>query len=165
MGWPYVTWQAEVMKRDYTADWFLAGSLEPPQNGGNDHGHSHGGEPEEEDENEFPNDLPGDILRDVGFYTQILYGFRWGWETGLRFEYGSGSRPSVADGILVRRQTDPFRNDRFRLSPLLTWRPTEFSRFRLQYNYDNAKHLSGNEAHSFWLGAEVLYGSHAAHRF
>lgn len=164
MGWPYVTWQTEVMKRDYTADWFLAGTTDGADGGGHDHGHTHGSEPEE-DEDEFPNDLPGAILRDVGFYTQILYGFRWGWESGLRFEYAGGSRPSVSDGVLVSRQTDAFRDDRFRLSPLLTWRPTEFSRFRLQYNYDHARHLSGNQAHSFWLGAEVLYGAHAAHRF
>jgi hypothetical protein len=162
MGWPYVTWQTEVIKRDYTADWFLAGS--ESSGGGDDHGHSHGDE-EPEEEDEFPNDLPGDILRDTGFYTQVLYGFTWGWAAGLRFEYAGGSRPSVAEGILVSRQEDPFRDDRFRLSPMLMWRPTEFSRLRLQYNYDDAEHLNPNDAHTFWLGAEVLYGSHAAHRF
>lgn len=163
MGWPFVTWQTEVMKRDYTADWFIAGTESSPD-GDDGHGHDDGAS-EDEDEDEFPNDLPASILRDTGMYTQLLYGFRWGWTAGLRFEYAGGRQPSVANGVLGSRQSDPFRDDRYRLSPLIIWRPTEFSRFRLQYNYDNAKHLNGNEAHSFWLGAEVLYGSHAAHRF
>jgi hypothetical protein len=162
-GWPFVIWQSEVMKRDYTADWFLAGS--EAGGDGDGHGHTHGEEPAPEEEDEFPNDLPASILRDTGFYSQLLYGFRYGWAAGLRFEYASGSQPSVADGALVGRETDPFRDDRFRLSPLLMWRLTEFSRLRLQYNYDNAKHLSPNDAHTFWVGAEVLYGSHAAHRY
>jgi hypothetical protein len=163
-GWPFVVWQSEVMKRDYTADWFLAGTEAGGDGGGDGHGHTHGDEPADE-EDEFPNDLPASILRDTGFYSQLLYGFRFRWSAGLRFEYASGSQPSVADGVLVSRETDPFRDDRYRLSPLLMWQPTEFSRFRLQYNYDNARHLNPNDAHSFWLGAEVLYGSHAAHRF
>ncbi|HYD47210.1 MAG TPA: hypothetical protein VEB21_02620 [Terriglobales bacterium] len=163
MGWPYVTWQTEVMKRDYAADWYVAGSID--DGGGGDHGHDHGHEHGAEEDSVFPNDLPGGILRDVGMYTQLLYGFRWGWQGGLRFEYAGGHRPSVVNGLIGRRQDDPFRDDRLRLSPLLSWRPTEFSRFRLQYNYDHARHLHGNHAHSVWLGAEVLYGSHAAHRF
>lgn len=50
--------------------------------------------------------------------------------------------------------------------------PTEFSRIRLQYNYDHALHLEfdglgsrGKDAHSVWLGFEVLIGSHPAHRY
>jgi hypothetical protein len=162
-GWPFLVWQTEVMKRDYTADWFLAGS--ESSGGGNGHTHTHGEEPAPAEEDEFPNDLPASILRDTGFYSQILYGFHYGWTGGLRFEYASGSQPSVADGVVTSRENDAFRDDRFRFSPLLSYMPTEFSRLRLQYNYDNAKHLSPDNASSFWLGVEVLYGSHAAHRY
>ena len=96
---------------------------------------------------------------------QALYGFAWGWSAGLRYEYAGGRGKSVMDGDLVSRQLDYLRDDRHRLSPLLAWRPTEFSRFRLQYNYDHAEHLPGKDAHTFWLGAEVLYGAHPAHRY
>ena len=66
---------------------------------------------------------------------------------------------------MTSRNNDPFRDDRHRVSPLLLWQPTEFSRFRLQYNYDLASHLTGNEAHSLWLGVEFLFGAHPAHSY
>jgi hypothetical protein len=42
---------------------------------------------------------------------------------------------------------------------------TEFSRLRLQYNYDRAQHLESGDAHSVWLGAEIMLGAHAAHSY
>lgn len=160
-GWPFLTWQSEAMKRDYTADFFLAGTAGDPGNGG----HTHGDESEEEDPEEFDEDLPGAILRDWGLYTQLLYGFRYRWASGVRFEYASGHGASLIEGELTSRSRDPFRDDRYRLSPLLVWQPTEYSRFRLQYNYDNAPHLEDGEAHTVWLGAEVFYGAHPAHKY
>lgn len=165
-GWPFVTWQSEVLKRDYTADWFIAGT-EQGDDGGGGHGHAHGGEEEEDDEGDaFPNNLPGGILRDYGFYSQVTWGFINPWAAALRLEYATGAGRSVEDGVLVSRQRDPLRGDRLRISPALLYQPTEFSRFRLQYNFDDAKFLPGNhQAHSVWLGLEVLYGTHAAHRY
>ncbi|HEX2245445.1 MAG TPA: hypothetical protein VHH94_04065 [Gammaproteobacteria bacterium] len=98
-------------------------------------------------------------LRDWGLYSQLLYGFRLRWAAGLRFEYASGS----GTGEEVRNE-DPLRADRYRISPLLVYHPTEFSRLRLQYNYDDADHLA-EDAHSVWLGVEILYGAHAAHTY
>jgi len=159
-GWPFLEWQTEVMKRDYTADSFVAGT----ETDGDDDGHGHGDE-EEEEGGEFPENLPSSILRDWGGYTQLLWGFRYPWAAGLRFEYASGHGESVVDGMLVSRSEDPFRDDRYRLSPLLIYHPSEFSRLRLQYNFDHAKHVEGDDAHSVWLGVDVLYGSHAAHKY
>jgi hypothetical protein len=104
--------------------------------------------------------LPSRTLYDWGLYSQLLYGFAYRWATGARVEYADGSGASV-DG----RHNDPFRDQRFRFSPLLIFHPTEFSRLRLQYNYDWADHLSGNDAHTVWFGIEVLYGSHPAHKY
>ncbi len=163
-GWPFFIWQAEVLHRDYTADWFLAGT-ESGGGGGDDHGHDHGGGGEEEEEESFPNDLPADTLRDTAFYTQMVYGFRWGWAVGLRAEYATGEGASIAEGLLAPRGEDPLRADRLRISPLLLWHPTEFSRLRLQYNYDNTDTLVGGDAHTLWLGAEILYGEHGAHTY
>jgi hypothetical protein len=160
-GWPFVAWQSEVVARDYTADWFVAGT--EAGGGGGGHSHDHGGE---EEEAEFPNNLPGAILRDAGFYSQLTWGFHHPWAIGLRAEYASGAGKSVEDGVLVSRQQDPFRSDRFRLSPLLAYNVSEFSRLRLQYNYDNAKFLPGDHsASSVWLGIEFLYGTHPAHKY
>lgn len=163
-GWPFFIWQAEVLHRDYTADWFLAGTEIGGGGDGHDHGHDHGGGEEEEEES-FPNDLPADTLRDTAFYTQMVYGFRWGWGVGLRAEYATGEGASIAEGLLSPRQEDPLRADRLRISPLLLWHPTEFSRLRLQYNYDNTDTLIGGDAHTVWLGAEILYGEHGAHKY
>jgi hypothetical protein len=78
----------------------------------------------------------------------------------LRFEYARGSGASVQG-----RDNDPFRDTRYRVSPLLVWHPSEFLRLRLQYNYDRADHLAQRDAHSVWLGVEFLYGSHPAHKY
>ena len=135
-GYPFLTWQTEIMKRDYRATRYT-----------------------QETETGDLATLPGRTLKDWGLYTQLLYGFRTGWAAGLRYEYAGGSGQSIGG-----RKNDPFRDDRHRLSPLLVWRPTEFSRIRLQYNYDMASHLN-DDAHTIWLGFEWLYGAHAAHQF
>jgi hypothetical protein len=104
--------------------------------------------------------LPATTLYDWGFYLQGLYGIRYGWAAGLRYEYATGSGQSVGG-----READPFRDDRHRLSPLLVWHPTEFSRIRLQYNYDRANHLNPDDAHTGWVGFEILFGAHGAHKY
>jgi hypothetical protein len=137
-GWPFFLWQTELMQRDFTADRFVDDS-----------------NPEE------TITLPRRTLHDWGLYTQLLYGFSYGWATGVRYEYAGGSGQS-----LMGRKNDPFRADRHRVSPLLAWHPTEFSRIRLQYNFDYAKYLTGGkDAHSVWLGFEIMYGAHAAHAY
>lgn len=133
-GWPFVTWQSEVMGRNYKAD-----AVRDDEHLGN---------------------LPGTTLHDWGLYSQLLYGFRYGWSAGLRYEYAAGSGQSVGG-----RAADPLRDDRHRISPLLTWRPTEFSRLRLQYNLDHAQFLGDGWESSVWLGIEVLYGQHPAHNY
>lgn len=133
-GWPYVTWQSEVMARDFEA------------NAVND--------PAEQ------LDLPATTLQDWGLYSQLLWGFHYRWAAGLRFEYATGSGPSVGG-----RENDPNRADRYRVSPLVTWNPTEFSRLRLQYNYDHADWLDDPDQSTVWLGLEILFGQHPAHRY
>lgn len=160
-GWPFVVWQSELLKRDYTAARFVAGTATGGDGGGHDHEHG-----EDDDGSAFPNDLPGGILRDYGFYSQLTWGFTHPWAAAVRLEYATGSGKSVEDGVLVSRQQDPLRGDRLRVSPLLLYQVSHFARLRLQYNYDHATFLAGDEsAHTVWLGAELLYGSHAAHEY
>jgi hypothetical protein len=103
--------------------------------------------------------LPNTTLKDWGYYTQFLWGFSPGWTAGLRFEQAKGNDPNG------NAASDPFRDKRWRVSPNLTWYPTEFSKLRLQYNHDDAQHLPDGKADSIWLQFEAGIGSHAAHKF
>lgn len=134
-GYPFVTWQTEVMKRDVEA-----GAVSIPHD---DH---------------F-DEFPGETIRDWGFYSQLVWGFAPRWETGFRIEYVTGNDAGVEE-----RDSDPARSDRVRLSPMLAYRPSEFSRVRVQYNYDDADFLD-DEVHTVWTGFEVLFGTHPAHTF
>ena len=115
--------------------------------------------------------IPGQTLRDWGFYAQLLWGFNPRWALGVRGEYASGGGndisfdPATETAQSVRRNTDPFRDNRYRLSPVLVFHPSEFSRLRLQYNHDWAAHLPGRTADTVWVGAEFLYGAHPAHKY
>jgi hypothetical protein len=142
-GWPFLILESEIMKRSYKAEAATIVDDSDPSN---------------------TIDLAEETLTDWGYYAQLLYGFKPGWAAGLRYEYAAGSGESVVDSV-VGRDNDPFRNDRSRISPLLTWMPSEFSRIRVQYNYDRADHLEEKDAHSVWLGFEFIYGAHAGHAF
>jgi hypothetical protein len=97
-----------------------------------------------------------ETLKDWGLFTQALWGFKPGWVAGLRWEY------ATADGDTA---TDPLRDTRKRLSPNLTWYPTEYSKLRLQYNRDWVEHLADKTADTLWLQVEFSLGSHMAHVF
>lgn len=140
-GWPFLLWESEIMGRTFRA---------------------------------LPQDqatVPGNILRDWGFYTQLLWGFKPRWAVGVRGEYATGVGNGVAlddatgNFAPVSRNTDPFRDNRTRISPMLVWHPSEFSRLRLQYNHDWAAHLPGRTADTIWVGAEFMYGAHPAHKY
>jgi hypothetical protein len=141
-GWPFVKIEGEVARRHYQADHFFDPDTLV------EFGH--------------------ETFTDWGSYLQLLWGFRRGWSVGVRGEYATGDDDVYApDSAFARRSEDPFRGDRVRVSPLLVFQPSEFSRFRLQYNVDNADFPMGGRdtAHSFWLGLEFLVGQHPAHRF
>jgi hypothetical protein len=55
------------------------------------------------------------------------------------------------------------RTDRYRISPSVTWYPSEYSKLRMQYNFDHRNDI-GND-HSLWFQIEIIMGAHAAHVF
>lgn len=98
--------------------------------------------------------LPAATLADDGAYAQVLWGVVPRVVLGLRGEYvKAGSSAFVS----------PERADRNRWSPNLTWYPSEFSKLRLQYNYDDRPGIGRD--HSVWVQFEFLLGAHAAHKF
>ena len=141
-GYPFITWQTEYMRREYEA---AAAAMEITAADGH------------VDSVVFP----ADTLKDWGMYSQLLYGPVINLAVGMRIEYADGRGIGYGHG---GRNGDPFRNERYRVSPLISWRTSEFVRLRLQYNYDHATHLE-EYAHTVWLGFEWLYGAHPAHRF
>jgi len=137
-GFPFVSWQTEGLFRRFGAA--PSSSVDLTGDG-------------------VADPVPGETLRDFGFYTQIAYGFHKGWVAALRGDYASSD---IADyERLYGRDLDRAR--RWRLSPDLTWYPTEFSKVRLQYNLDNRAGLGVD--HSVWMQFEFLLGTHAAHKF
>jgi hypothetical protein len=125
-GFPFVSWQTEALLQNFEA------AADPSAS------------------------LPSERLRDWGFYTQVLWGFKPRWITGLRGEYADGNTGAYD-------ASDIYRGERTRVSPVLTFYPSEFSKIRLQYNYDHGE-LFGT-AHSIWLQVEFLLGAHGAHKF
>ena len=98
--------------------------------------------------------LSEETLRDRGAYAQVLWGIKPLLVAGLRGEF-AGADPATFVSLS--------RAHRYRVSPDVTWYPTEFSKIRLQYNYD---HREGPGIdHSVWMQFEFLLGAHAAHKF
>jgi type II secretory pathway pseudopilin PulG len=131
-GFPFVSWQTEAAYQIFDAAANLTNP--PPQ----------------------LTSLPAETLRDWGFYSQVLWGFKERWVAGLRGEYVDGN-PGAYD------PWDVYRNQRTRVSPALTYYPSEFSKLRLQFNYDHGR-LFGDQ-YSVWLQFEFLLGAHGAHKF
>jgi len=137
-GFPFVSFQAEAMLRRYE----LAAAVE-----------------DLDGDNVFES-LPAETLTDWGFYTQVLYGFKNGWVAGLRGDWVGRTDQAEYEKIYG---DDPDRLARWRISPNLTWYPSEFSKIRLQYNCDERQDIGVD--HSVWLQFEFLLGAHAAHKF
>ena len=98
--------------------------------------------------------LPEETLKDQGGYAELLWGVRPRIVLGLRAEQVTADPATV---------TTDLRVDRRRVSPNFTWYPTEFSRFRLQYNRDSNDRFGSDN--SLWAQFEFIMGAHAAHKF
>lgn len=98
--------------------------------------------------------LSDETLNNWGVYSQICWGFKKRWVAGLRGDYVDGEEEAA----------DPIGFERWRLSPNLTFYPSEFSKIRLQYNYDDILENNRTE-HSVFLQFEFLLGSHGAHKY
>jgi hypothetical protein len=100
-------------------------------------------------------------LEDWAWLVEGVYGFAPRWRAGLRYEKAGGEGASFSE----LRSADADRSDRTRISPMITFRPSEFSKLTFQVNFDDADHLTDKTQTSYWLSAEVLIGKHPAHNF
>jgi hypothetical protein len=134
-GFPFIAWQTEYLFRDYQAG------------------------PDE------INGIPKSQPKDFGFYSQLLYGFTYRWVAGFRVDYANSSDAEVARPFLVTLGQRDLVDERWRLSPNLTFYPSEFSKFRLQYNLDFADSRGRQAVHGVFLQMELNIGEHGAHSF
>jgi hypothetical protein len=98
--------------------------------------------------------LAAESFVDRGGYAQLLWGIKPRLVAGLRTDIAGGDATAFVSA---------FRGDRLRLSPNLTWYPTEFSKLRFQYNYDDRRTIGRD--HSLWVQLEFMLGAHASHKF
>jgi hypothetical protein len=101
-------------------------------------------------------------LNDRGLYAQAVIGFARPWTIGFRYDYAEGEDDLFEE---YDSASDPLRDVRHRVSAAFSYFPTEFSRLRLQYNFDHAEFLAGRDSHGVFLQAEISFGAHAAHQF
>ncbi len=97
--------------------------------------------------------------RRQGAYLQAVYQFRHGWRTGLRLDALRVPDPGSA---LRGSPLDPAGHTPRRVSLMVDYAHSEFSRIRLQYNRDE----SGPRPDDQWTVQYTMsLGAHGAHRF
>lgn len=126
-------------------------------------------------------DTSEENLKNWGWYAQLIYRFAKRWNTGFRFGIIDTDTPGEEEEEIL--EVDPaglytlIRNEEgeeeegrlellgrtYRLSPMLTFNPSEFSRLRIQYDYLN-QDFAQNQ-HAIFLQFQYSIGSHGAHLF
>lgn len=97
-----------------------------------------------------------------GFYVQAVYQFIQQWRTGLRYDRVSSDNhgtdlATLEEAGLMNEGIKPQR-----ISAMIEWVPSEFSRIRLQYNRDKSYAESDNQ---IFLQYTMSLGAHGAHSF
>jgi hypothetical protein len=95
-----------------------------------------------------------------GLYAQGVYGFAPRWQLGVRYDV-LGLVNEASGAVAASLGT----SDRW--TGALTWTPTEFSRFRLQYSRSDILSHDGDRERfaTIWLQFIMTLGAHGAHRF
>ncbi|MGH8265336.1 MAG: hypothetical protein ACRETU_01710 [Steroidobacterales bacterium] len=118
-------------------------------------------------------DADGAALADVyrssqwGAYLQTVYQFRPRWRAGLRYDYLDSGNPRIGlvdSGALVPGDfPDLLASTPTRTTLMLDWSPSEFSRMRAQYAWDDAR--DNQRDGQFFLQYLYSLGAHGAHKY
>jgi hypothetical protein len=112
----------------------------------------------------------GDAYRSTqtGWYVQGVYQFRPRWRAGLRYDSldsGDTDIGLVASGVLTPADFPALlAGDPTRTTLMLDWSPSEFSRWRLQYAWDEARD-DGDTDRQLQLQYLLGIGAHGAHKY
>ncbi len=103
-----------------------------------------------------------------GWYLQSIYQFRQRWRAGLRYDSLDSGSPSIGlvDSNVLPPESFPalLAASPDRISLMLDWSPTEFSRLRAQYSWDDARD-EGQRDRQFRLQYIYGIGAHSAHKY
>lgn len=96
-----------------------------------------------------------------GVYVEGIYKFEERWRVGLRYDL-LNKNDIYLDGT---NQNEP--NNLYRYSAMIDFLPSEFSRIRLQYNYDRSSFLQNTRKtnQEIILQFNLAIGAHGAHGF
>jgi len=97
-----------------------------------------------------------------GWYVQGVYQFVPQWRVGLRYDRLSSGSLSLGNADLAEHLAQPGYNPK-RTSLMLDWSPSEFQRWRIQLNSDQAR--QGVKDTQFYLQYQMSLGAHGAHAF
>jgi hypothetical protein len=95
-----------------------------------------------------------------GWYLQSVYKFHPNWRVGMR--YSRLEAPDVPTG-LANSVLDSGGHNPEAIALMTDWSNSEFSRLRLQYNYEALS--AGNDDHQLMLQYVMSIGAHGAHAF
>jgi len=94
--------------------------------------------------------------KQAGYYTQLVYQVNQNWAAGIRY-----------DSLYKNLDNQPDDLDRY--TAMLEYKPFEFTKFRLQYTYDQSKIFGVDDQRQniseILLGFTIEAGAHGAHAF
>ena len=106
--------------------------------------------------------------RQSGWYVQAVYQFQPRWRAGARYDSLDSGTPRIGlvDSAALSPESFPalLTGDPERVSLMLDWSPSEFSRVRAQYAWDQARD-DGEHDRQFRLQYIYGIGAHAAHKY
>ncbi len=120
----------------------------------------------------------GETLENWGWYGQLIYRFAKRWKSGFRFGIIDTNTPvqeeaeedEASNIFTVIRNEDEgeevmlgLLGRTYRISPMLTFSPSEYSQIRLQYDYLNQSFAENQ--HALFLQFQYAIGAHGAHPY
>jgi hypothetical protein len=103
-----------------------------------------------------------------GWYLQGVYQFTPRWRAGLRYDALDSGTPAIGlvDSGLLPVEAFPslLAGNPDRMTVMLDWSPSEFSRWRLQYAWDEAR-VDGDTDEQLVLQYLFGIGAHGAHKY
>ena len=98
-----------------------------------------------------------------GWFVQGVYQFHPYWRAGLRYGQLNEGSYDLGGGLAGAPGLTPPDFTPKRWSAMIDWSPSEFSRFRLQYNQDKSQ--QGITDNKWFLQYILSLGTHGAHKF
>jgi hypothetical protein len=109
-----------------------------------------------------PEDFTSVNKKQSGLYSQLIYTHDRNWRMGVR--YDTIYQNDITKGVVDMNEVDDFK----KYSAMIEYHTSEFARFRLQYNRNEAMYDEAGfrqNLDTIMLQANIAIGAHAAHSF